>query len=65
MGSILDSQHFEEDILLISKVNNLNFLHCESSHWGNTALNFRQKKYFDFFSKQTRFFVLLCMFITQ
>lgn len=33
MGYIWDSQHSEDDILLISKVNNLNFPCCESSHW--------------------------------
>lgn len=37
MGSILHKHHSEEDILLISKINNLNFLHDESSHCGNTT----------------------------
>lgn len=40
MGSILHSQHSEEDILLISKINNLYFLHDESSHCGKTALKY-------------------------
>lgn len=49
MGSILNIQHYEEDILLINKSNNLNFLHYESSHWGKTVLKyFKQENNFIF-----------------
>lgn len=41
VGTILDIQHFAEDILLINKT--LHFLYCESSQWGNPVLQyFRQ-----------------------